>query len=279
MNVRHIDLRQLMRVQFDAAKFWWGLASTCRMLVVVGGALGTLANTYTETLAFVAVALAVIATISQWYSDNLKGVANSLLRKIERHDGLGWRITGKELSDLMATIPESRKNSAAQSIPSQYFSSQAPESPTRLMENLEESSWMTKHQARRMALYVLVFSVVVVALVIVALIVAVNSTLSQGTSSNIARVALSVVALMFSGGYFRLVFDYHRYSEAADRIEEKASRLAIDPKITELEAVKLLHEYDIVRAGAPLLPSWLWKLMESELNQLWLQHRRQSPLP
>ena len=104
------------------------------------------------------------------------------------------------------------------------------------------------------------------------LIVALQRGVTQPVSTQIARIVITVVVFMFSAGYVRLAHGYYTLSMQADRIDGRAHNL-LQADLTEIEAIKLLHDYQILRAIAPLLPSWLWKWREKELNALWQAHR------
>lgn len=274
-----IKLEDLMREQFSRAKYWWGLASLSRFIIVVLGAVSVFFGNIAIALAVFTALLSIGYILIQWHSDHLKGIANNILRKVEMHNGLGWAITGREISEVFLSLSKSVKNkikdSSIREISKDYYSSKTPQSPKRLLENLVESAWLTKHQASRMSIYVAIFSISVVLATFFVLALALSSALNQATGENIAKVAISVFAFVFSGGYVRLAFEYSRYSRDAERLEERANNMLTEKEdISENQAIKLLHDYQIVRAGAPLLPDWLWKMMETELNELWLKYRQ-----
>ena len=279
MSDMDIKLEDLMREQFSRAKYWWGLAALSRFLIVVLGAVSVFFGNLAIGLAVFSALLSIGYVLIQWHSDHLKGIANNILRKVEMHNGLGWAITGREISEVFLSLSKSVKNrikdSSIREISKDYYSSKTPQSPKRLLENLVESAWLTKHQANRMSLYVAVFSIGLVFVTFFVLALALSTALNQATGENIAKVAISVFAFVFSGGYVRLAFEYGRYSRDAERLEERAtSMLTENEDISEYQAIKLLHDYQIVRAGAPLLPDWLWRMMETELNELWLKYRQ-----
>ena len=61
----------------------------------------------------------------------------------------------------MLTVSKSSKTQAATDANKNYFSSETPVSSRRMLENLEESVWMTKHLAQRMTTYVAVTTIIV----------------------------------------------------------------------------------------------------------------------
>ena len=72
-------------------------------------------------------------------------------------------------------------------------------------------------------------------------------------------------------GCVRLGFDYQSFASEAGRVEDQAVKMGKKSRVAEVEAIKLLHEYQIVRATSPMLPGWLWKRKQKELPELWRQ--------
>ena len=120
-----------------------------------------------------------------------------------------------------------------------------------------------------MSTYAGIFGVIVFSLAFVTLIVFLQSAPSQSTSDIVAKVTISVIVFMFSGGYVRLAFDYNLFANQAQEIETRSYHLRQEGKLLETEAISLLHEHQINRANSPLLPNWLWRIMSKELNELW----------
>ena len=150
-----------------------------------------------------------------------------------------------------------------------YFASTSSAGPTKLLENLEESSWWSKHQAKRMAMYTGAVGIIILFIVLASLVITLQITALQSTSEVIAKAAILVILFIISGGYVRLAFDYELFARQADKAETLAHQLRQSAQISEVEAIKLLHDYQINRATSPLLPSWLWNMVQKELNELW----------
>ena len=273
MSQSKVNMEALMKAQFKYSKLWWSLSTTFRLFIVIINAIALFASSYANVFALIAIILTTAQPLAQWYSDRLKSTANSVLRKIELSKGLGWEISRREISDLLASTPNyvKRQVENTANLEEDYFSAQGPSSPQKLLQNLEESAWWTKHQARPMAWYTAILSCFVVGLAIIILVISLQSALNQTTANAIAKVTISVIAFVFSGGYIRLADDYNRLADAAEKAEGKAHALRDKSNLSEGEAIKAAHDYYIARAGAPLLPEWLWKLKEKELNSLWRQ--------
>lgn len=272
--MNNVNLRQLMRAQFDAAKRWWAVAVICQLTVVTIGIISMFTNMVATWLGLLGAMLTIAYVLSQWQSDQLRNTADTILRKLEMYDGLGWPITSREIADLLLTVPKLVKAKSGVPDTKDYFVSATPQSPLRVLENLDESTWMTKHQARRIAQSVFWLSGGIFVVAFFALITTIQNAVNQTVANNIAQITITVIVFMFSGGYVRLAFNYHQLAMQAEKIGEESYRLIKEPGVSEIQTAKLLHDYQIIRAKAPMLPNWLWQQMEQELNELWQQHQR-----
>ncbi|MBR8834968.1 MAG: hypothetical protein DSM106950_13255 [Stigonema ocellatum SAG 48.90 = DSM 106950] len=80
--------------------------------------------------------------------------------------------------------------------------------------------------------------------------------------------------LVFSLGLFRFVMGYYGFSRKAAQIEENIEKLIKLKTFDDTEAIKVMQEYHIARASAPLIPSWVWKQMRNDLNEMWNKYRQ-----
>lgn len=271
MTQLNINIQGMMRKQFDIAKCYMNLSILCNLLILVLNIIVTVTGRFEKFLALIVVLLVVLSFIFSWISDRLRDKAELMLRRFEMYDGLGWAIDAKEVSDLRASAPEQVKK-AAKDLPISniYFTSQAISGPQRLLKNLEESAWWTKQQAIRMSRWTGIFSVCVFAMALISLIIALQSGLNEHTADSIAKVIIALIVFIVSGGFIRQAFDYWQLSDAANQTEQQSIHLSKSNGTVEM-AINLLHDYQIARMTAPLLPSGLWKLLQDELNELWEQ--------
>jgi hypothetical protein len=127
-----------------------------------------------------------------------------------------------------------------------------------------------------MGQYVTWLSVFVFTIAATALITSLQNAVNQTVATNVAKITIAVIVFMFSGGYVRLAFHYYSFASQTEQIENNAHRVTKENNVAEIQAVKLLHDYQIIRAKAPMLPTWLWRHMQNELNRLWQQHRQEA---
>jgi hypothetical protein len=212
----------------------------------------------------------------RWRADYLKGEYQSLLRKFEFFDGLGWLITARERSEWLLSLSGKQRQEVTSSdrMPQHYFSSKKPASALRLLENLEESAWWSKHLGKFTSFVIGFFTIFVMFGSFAVLLIAIQSAVNQATLVNIVKVIVSVLAALFSIGFVRLAFDYWFFSQSSAKFEEASGKLLDNGTVIDQEeATKLLHEYQIARSGAPMIPNWAWKLNEKKLNAIWAQQR------
>jgi len=251
------------------AKLWWGTALTIRVLGFGVGVLAVLQIVPAAHVVFVVAAVGIAAEMATFRSDRVRGVAQGLRRKLELSDGFGLAVSDAEYSDLLARSPASVKTRAkGKKLPAPYFASTKPAGAERTLENLSESSWWTKHLAETMRTLCAIVIAVAIATSFAMLIIAIERLTETVALDAVARIVTSVLLLVASLGFLRLIVGYHDLAVRAGRTEDSAERLKTGaPDATEVS--KLLHEYQLSRATAPILPDWVWQLRQVELNALW----------
>lgn len=264
-------LHKLREPQFKYAKSWWSTAQVFRILILVVSFFSIFFPQITHILSAIAGFFVGVQVLSQLRADLSKRIADAILREIEFADGLGWEISGKEVAEIKLSVSNRVRNQAENSN-LKYYSSPSQPSKLRLMENLEESSFFTAHQAKSMFRIVSIFAISVLVLAIITLVVSLQRGLNQPLNIRISSLVITVIVFIFSAGYIQLAFNYWNLSNQAQNIDDKAHRM-LQSEYTEFEAIKLLHNYHILRANSPMIPSWLWNLKENDYNRLWEEYR------
>jgi hypothetical protein len=122
----------------------------------------------------------------------------------------------------------------------------------------------------------MIYFVVVLALVgssIILLITSLNTITNALVLGQVGRVVTSVILLVFSLGLFRFTLGYYSFCRSAERIEEAAKALVAHPPVEQVGILKLWQDYQLARALAPIIPTWMWKCREKKLNKLWATYR------
>lgn len=269
-------LKGLATAQFKIAKRYFFYVNICRLIVLLTNVGMIFSNAEVlNILSIVSPTLAVISVLIQIRVDRFKSSAEALLRQYEEYEGLGWPVSRNAVSDIMVGLSENLRDEASVSNISQpYFASQAPKSIRRIMENLEESAWWTKHLSSKMATYSLLFVFIMLISSFFALVITLHSATNQPFERNVARAMVSVIAFLFTGGMIKLWLDYRQLNRQANRTEDIACQLldsAEEPNL--VDAARVLNEYHIARASSPLIPDWVFKQSRSNLDDMWKKYR------
>jgi hypothetical protein len=143
---------------------------------------------------------------------------------------------------------------------------------------MQESAWWSKHLSLRMGQYCLVTVCLLFLGLISVLIISVETVMNYETLASLGRVVTSSLMLILSLRLLRFVEGYYGFSRKAAQIETSIENLINSQDIETAEAVKIMHEYQLARASAPLIPSWIYNLMQDDLNEMWETYRQQQPV-
>lgn len=269
------DPRAVSQTLFDLAKRNWWLSLFCRAVIFFVGLLAVLLTPVARYAPLVVLFLTVGAELWSWRMSQLKSIAEAFLRKLDVFDSFGWSLSPAEMSDLLTRIPVSiRRRLPTQKVTDDYFASKEGKGPKRAVENVQESAWWSKHLSSRMWQLCFSATVVVIFISLFVLLVSAQTVRDFNTLANVGRMVTNTVMFIFSFGLLRLTIDYHTFSKRAERIEQQALAFLQSGNYNPEQAIKLFNEYHLARATAPLIPTELWNLMGTELNELWDGYRK-----
>jgi multisubunit Na+/H+ antiporter MnhF subunit len=268
----------LCRCIDDDAKAWWGRAAAFKILGFIVGTGAIVFAWPSKPIPFILAALSLVAEVCSHRSDEAKGMAQSLRRKLDLNDSMAWEVPKTELSDLLVKCSAVVKRKASQlSNEPTYFTSHKAPGAQRALENISESSWWSKHLAEKMGFTCLLALIAATLIALATLIFTIHSAAGPtlpDTLSAVARVVTALLMLTLSIGLLKLTTSYYSFSKKAGRTEEAERLLKAGKKISTIDALKVIAEYHIARAGAPIIPTWIWKMHRAELNAIWANLRR-----
>nr|WP_139088714.1 hypothetical protein [Oscillochloris trichoides] len=245
-----------------------------RIIVFTFGILSIILSFLNQATPFIIAFLSIIVEVCNWRADNYRGSAEDLHRKLDMQESFGWSISRNEMSDIVVQLSErERKESLATNNIEPYFASQNPVGAKKALENLQESSWFTKHLALRMSMLYSIATVLLTVGSIWLLVISIEMIQNLNTLSNIGRLATSILVVVFSLGLAKFAYGYYRYNIKASNTERSAQDLLRSTSLTETEAINLWHDYQIARRTSPVIPTWLWKNMRNHLNLSWETYR------
>lgn len=278
-SARKFDYQRLFEIQSGKAKAWWRNYIILQVLLVVVSAFLVVTGNLSDLVAIVIVVLGALSSVVRLYADHLKGGFEITLGKFDFYDGLGWEISARERGTWLRELDEDarREITRIDRKPKSYNASHKIAGKVRLLENLEQSSCWSNDIALRAGA---AFALVLASFSILGFIVFMGTALDSNDSTLVrkaARVLVTVVSAMFTIGFVRWTYLYFRFAFAAGRLEEKVSEiLNDDSSISEGEAVKLVCEYQSLRAVTPMLPDWIYRIRNKTLEEVWLSTRLRS---
>jgi hypothetical protein len=226
--------------------------------------------------------LALLTFYLHGVADRWKDEADGLLRRLDVADGLGTGISPRSRADLLSEISDwviwlaSRRPASRD-----YFASQTPGSPRRLVENMRESAWWTTRIGRSaeamQKLWVWLFGLLGIGVLIVEALR--PSSTQQGLAGFLTTPSfvIAVLLFLFTSGPYRRIGEYRALHEAAKDIDARAERMLDSPeRVSEAAARQLAADYHLARKGSPLLPGFIWSMRQRKLNRLWGDVARES---
>jgi hypothetical protein len=265
-----MNLVILHRGLFSSAKAWFAAAQLVRIGAVVAG-LASLQPTLAPFVPFTVFALTGIAEALLWQSDTIKALAERATRLLEIQDGLGIEPPPGDLADVAAEAPAHVREAAKHASGEPYYAATADRGPIRLLQNVQESAWWTKHLASSMFTITLCTMVGLAALSLAFLITSINLAFTAHDLSVLARVVTAALMLVFSLGLFRMAIGYNTLRDRA-RAAESRGAAAETAGADTVAALRIVHDYQLARAAAPLIPDWIYRARSAALNDIRATH-------
>lgn len=258
---------------FSACKRWLAISLTAKLFVFGVGIASVWFSLAPDKVPYIVATLMFCSEVCMWRSDFVKGVAEALHRKLDYENSFGWIISRVEISDILARVNCDLNDLKDHETGSNFFASSKDPGSLRAAENLQESAWWSKHLAESMWITCLIVMLLLVLSSIILLIVSINTVKDFAVLANVGKVVTAAILLIFSLGLFRFTMGYFAFARRADKIEEGAKSLVTHPAIDHVDILKLWQDYQLARAAAPVIPTWMWKLRERKLNELWRNYR------
>ena len=263
-------LIQLQNTAFWKAKLWCGILVGLQVFLFLGGLVSIFSDRWSlgyPWLAFLAAVAGALITARATY---LKGRAEFLKRQHEYLDALDRGPSAHTLANLRAELPiELRPEAERLLTEGVTYASDSPVGLKRVLENVCESAFFSQYLAGRCASYLLGLLVVTGVLAISFLLYCLHTLHDTETSVTAARSVAATLVFLISVGTIRSWRGYANFSAKADQAHAEAERLLAQETLDPCEAHRLLSEYQLARATAPLIPTTVWKLHRDRLNEIW----------
>jgi hypothetical protein len=268
------DLRKLCKWYFSSAKCLWAASLWCKTAGILISALAIWFSFISKPLPAMVLIISLLSEYYAWRSDRMKGMAETLLRKLDLKDSFGWAISNMEITDILARTPRKQLAEAVMvEMPEAYFASQEGQGVKRALKNIQESAWWSKHLAEKMLRYSLAATLSSVAGSLIAILVSLSTINDYDILSGAGRIVTSILMLVLSLGLIRLTLGYHSFQQKAQQTETRVEEhLKTDCSV--IDAIKIYNEYHLNRASAPLIPDIVWRRNRDRLNALWESYRK-----
>lgn len=255
---------------YDRAKRWAGANLILQAVLFVAGVVAIFWPFVTLSYPPLAVLTALAGADVARRATNFKELAEEAKRLHELVAGFGNKPTGCQLADLNHSLRnELSPEQAALLKQGITYASSEPYGPRRALENLCESAWFTKHLANHCAVWVgwTFISSLVVAISLLLWLAC--SHAGTGRAELGAQCIAATFTFLISVGTVVSWVEYLKLAQKAKEVDAEADHLLASPNPTAFEVHCLLTEYQVARASAPLVPTWIWKLYRDSLNNDW----------
>jgi hypothetical protein len=255
---------------YDRAKRWAGANLVLQAGLFLAGVAAIFWPFLTLSYPPLAVLTALAGAEVARRATNFKELAEEAKRLHELVSGFGNKPTGCQLADLNHSLRnELSPEQAALLKQGITYASSEPCGPRRALENLCESAWFTKHLANHCAVWVgwTFISSLVVAISLLLWLAC--SHAGTGSAELGAQCIAATFTFLISVGMVVSWVEYLKLAQKAKEVDAEADRLLASANPSAFEVHCSLTEYQVARASAPLIPTWIWKLYRDSLNNDW----------
>jgi hypothetical protein len=268
-------LERLTSLYYKKAEVWRYWHLRIEALIYVAGVFAVFVHDLPLEYPAVGLALVLVTALLAAQGEKLRDTAESLKRQHEYWQGLGIAPSKAMLAEVQVHAPGDLPREMAEILRQGLtFSSARALGPNRLLENLSESSWFTKELAAWCSARLREIFIGSVLIALIVLLVVATSVHGGTASSSVAKCVASTLAFLMSVGVMKSWLAFERYSREAGEIDSEAQRVLASGAASALDAQRLLSEYQLLRASAPAIPTWIWSRKRHQLNQIWNDLKR-----
>jgi hypothetical protein len=260
----------LLNVAYAKAKGWGFTYLTLQATLYLLGVAAIFVPRITLTYPLYALPLALVSAWLIAQANRYKGIAEALKRQHEYVAGFGQAPCRRLLADLKMELPHDLSSRLDEVLREGItYASKKPFGAARVVENLAESAWFSRHMARYCVLALRAVFILTLVVAVVLLLLCAISLGGTPVGVGAAKCVSATFLFLISVGTLRFWLSYDAFSRKSEQTEVEASRLQSAGEPDLREAQRLLAEYQLARAAAPLIPTWMWLLFRKRLNNNW----------
>jgi len=263
-------LVRLQNATFRQAKLWASMQVGLQAILFAGGLVSIFSERWSLGYPWLAFPLAVIGVCMTLRTTYFKGRAEFLKRQHEYLDGLGSQPSERILANLRAELPAALKPEVERLLTAgTTYASASPAGLNRVLENVCQSAFFSRQLAAYCAHYLLIL-LVVTGVVAVSFLLFCLHTLHDAVSAvTAARSVAATLVFLISVGTIRCWRGYATFSAKAEQAYAEADRQLAQADPGPCETHRILAEYQLARAAAPLIPTAVWRFHRTRLNEIW----------
>jgi hypothetical protein len=263
-------LETLVNRAYDRAKRWAGAGMILQVVLFGAGVVAIFWPAVTLSYPWIAVPLALVGAEIARRAGTYKGLAETAKRQHEYVLGFGVKPSSGQLADLRQSLQNELSAEAHELLKKGItYASNESSGPRRALENLCESSWYTKHLASRCVMWVATTVIISLTIGVSLLLWTAGSLAATPGGLSAAKSVAASFTFLISVGSIRSWVAYAKLSQKAKDIDSEGGRLLSTESPTPFDVQRLLTEYQVSRASAPLIPTWIWKIHRSSMNADW----------
>jgi hypothetical protein len=275
-----LRLKAIVAKTLRKAKRWYLGYVICQLAVLGFAILCVTIAVDTRLIAVIAFVLVLFTECVRWRSEFWKSEGEFAKRRWELADGFGAPIRDGSVADWLACRPADFLSDVSQDeLRGSTFESSSPPGPRRIIENVEESAWWSKHESRLMAVYLGIFLVLLLLTIFVSLTFTIGALRNPITShnreivQNVGAIICAILAFVFSINIVRLFVSFLSFFRSTEAILARCHETLGHSEVDQREALLLMFDYQTARSNSPLLPTFLWKLHGHRLRREWHRYR------
>lgn len=260
-------LNSAVNAAFNSAKSWCYLTLGLQLAVFAISVSSVFVTCISLSYPWIAIPVAVASLICASKSAEARGDAENLKRHLEGWTHFGEPISGRKLADFQQKTPKGLPPEVdALLTEGNRFASHQQPGAKRAAENISESAWFSHHLAKWCA-SALLWTLLCAGVGSVALLLYSTEKFAELSSRVYAtKVVSAVLVFLMTGAAWKSWQSFGSFSGKAKEVDTAAAELASEDAPEEAAVRRLLTEYQLARAKAPLIPTWVWKLKQKSLN-------------
>jgi hypothetical protein len=272
-----MNLLDLMSIEYRRSRWelYFSLGfSIFVYLVVLGDAL--LQHKFSERLAVLAFAFQIGGLLLKHFSSRHYESAEEIRRIAVLKDGLGMEPSELRKAEIVSRVGSGPAPDRI--FVGKYFASEKPPGVLRFLDDVSESAFWTHKVASFTARAILVLVLFGAAVSVFSLLGLVGAGLPATRLKIVGEAVVVTLGFVVTGELLLLSLQYFALSENAFRKMAAASTQVESNGADRDAAILLFGEYNCALAGAPPLPTFIYKLLLDKLNAAWDARKRALPV-